>query len=85
MATGEEAEHLLGRTRLRKVAGVVRPDLYGTNLYGNRQSATTQTVVHREPEPDSSQLGRGLSPQFLPVRNSDSTEKTEKTQRRAWR
>ena len=30
MASKEEAERLLGRTRLRKVADVVRPDLYGT-------------------------------------------------------
>jgi hypothetical protein len=29
MASREEAERLLGRTRLRAVAGVVRPDLYG--------------------------------------------------------
>ena len=29
MATRAEAERLLGRTRLRKVAAVVRPDLYG--------------------------------------------------------
>lgn len=29
MATREEAERLLGRSRLRKVAPVVRPDLYG--------------------------------------------------------
>lgn len=29
MATREEAERLLGRSRLRKVATVVRPDLYG--------------------------------------------------------
>ena len=29
MATGEEAERLLGRSRLRKVGAVVRPDLYG--------------------------------------------------------
>ena len=29
MATSSEAEKLLGRTRLRKVGGVVRPDLYG--------------------------------------------------------
>jgi hypothetical protein len=29
MATREEAERLLGRSRLRKVAVVVRPDLYG--------------------------------------------------------
>lgn len=29
MATREEAERLLGRSRLRKSAAVVRPDLYG--------------------------------------------------------
>ena len=29
MATSAEAEKLLGITRLRKVAGIVRPDLYG--------------------------------------------------------
>lgn len=29
MATREEAERLLGRTRLRTVGAVVRPDLYG--------------------------------------------------------
>jgi len=75
MATREEAERLLGRTRLRKVAGVVRPDLYGTT-----QSAATQTVIYREPEPESSPLGRGLPLRFLPVRNSDSIAKT-----RTWR
>lgn len=30
MATPEQAEDLLGRTRLRKHAKVIRPDLYGT-------------------------------------------------------
>ena len=29
MATREEAERLLGRSRLRRVAAIVRPDLYG--------------------------------------------------------
>ena len=29
MATAAEAEKLLGVTRLRKVADIVRPDLYG--------------------------------------------------------
>lgn len=66
MASREEAERLLGRTRLRKVASVVRPD-----LYGGKQSAATQTVVHRAPEPDR-ELGRGLSPEYLPVRNEDT-------------
>ncbi|MGY2872813.1 type IV secretory pathway TraG/TraD family ATPase VirD4 [Marmoricola sp. URHA0025 HA25] len=38
MASREEAERLLGRTRLWKVAGVVRPD-----LYGSKQSAARPT------------------------------------------
>jgi len=80
MATREEAERLLGRTRLRKAAGVVRPDLYGAKQSAATQTTATQTVVHREPEPESSQLGRGLSPRFLPGRTSDTTEKT-----RTWR
>ena len=86
MASREEAERMLGRTRLRKVAGVVRPD-----LYGSKHSAATQQVVYRDAEPESSPLGRGLSKRFLPARNSDdlaptvnleNTTKTEKT--RTW-
>ena len=41
MASKEEAERLLGRIRLRKVADVVRPDLYGT-----RPAADPQPVPH---------------------------------------
>ncbi|MFT4010927.1 MAG: hypothetical protein QM655_12900 [Nocardioidaceae bacterium] len=66
MATREEAERLLGRTRLRKVASVVRPD-----LYGRAQSAAAQQVVYRDADDGSSALGRGLSKRFLPVRNHD--------------
>ena len=83
MASREDAERLLGRTRLRKVAGVVRPD-----LYGSKQSAAVQQVVYRDAEAgfesESSSLGRGLSKRFLPVRNSEdiapaaSVEKTPK-------
>jgi hypothetical protein len=72
MASREQAERLLGRTRLRKVADVVRPD-----LYGSKQPAATQTVLYREAEPESSPLGRDLSPRFLPARNSESTKKTQ--------
>ncbi len=36
MATRSEAEALLGRTRLRKHATVIRPDLYGPSKKGNR-------------------------------------------------
>jgi hypothetical protein len=82
MATREEAERLLGRSRLRKVAGVVRPDLYGTKQAPAAQTTATQTVVYRESEPESGPPGRGLSPRFLPGRNSDSTEQT---QQRTWR
>jgi hypothetical protein len=86
MASREEAERLLGRTRLRKVAGVVRPDLYGST-----QPAAAQQIVYRDAESESSPLGRGLSKRFLPVRNSDDidpaanaemTPSTEKT--RTW-
>ena len=72
MASREEAELLLGRTRLRKVADVVRPD-----LYGSKRHAATQTVIYREAEPESSPLGRGLPKRFLPVRNSDPIQPVE--------
>jgi len=36
MATRAEAELLLGRTRLRKHAKVIRPDLYGPSTGGGR-------------------------------------------------
>jgi hypothetical protein len=36
MASRAEAEALLGRTRLRKAAPVVRPDLYGSRSKSNR-------------------------------------------------
>jgi hypothetical protein len=34
MATSTEAEKILGLTRLRRVAGIVRPDLYGKHAAG---------------------------------------------------
>jgi len=65
MASREEAERLLGRTRLRKVADVIRPD-----LYGSKQTAATRTVAYRGAETDSSPAGRSLRPRFLPLRHS---------------
>lgn len=63
MATAAEAEKLLGVTRLRKVASLVRPDLHGTH---------TQTVTPRhhriagnEAESPSVQIGRGLPDPWL--------------------
>jgi hypothetical protein len=90
MASREEAERLLGRTRLRKVAGVVRPD-----LYGSKQSTAARQVVYRDAEPmlevGSSPLGRGLSKRLLPRGNSDgiaptvNVEKTQNTEKtRTW-
>ena len=61
MATTADAEKLLGLTRLRKVAGIVRPDLYG------KQSAAEP--VHRTADATTGllgpALGEGLSPWLL--------------------
>ncbi|MGL5823397.1 MAG: hypothetical protein ACRCYU_00810 [Nocardioides sp.] len=65
MATPAEAERLLGLTRLRKVAGIIRPDLYG------RPSAHLEPVHHTAGgtegvgEHPGLVLGRGLSPWLL--------------------
>ena len=61
MATAAEAEKLLGVTRLRKVAGIVRPDLYGKHAAAE--------PVHRTAGDATEQLGpalgQGLSPWLL--------------------
>jgi len=67
MATAAEAEKLLGVTRLRKVAGLVRPDLYGKHA-GSSGSVHSEALGRRE-EPDL-ELGRGLSPWLLERRTS---------------
>jgi hypothetical protein len=63
MATAAEAEKLLGVTRLRKVAGIVRPDLHG------KPAAATPAPVQRTAgdltDQPGKHLGRGLSP-WLP-------------------
>ncbi|SMX87316.1 hypothetical protein BSP109_02201 [Brevibacterium sp. Mu109] len=63
MATAAEAEKLLGVTRLRKVAALVRPDLHG------KPTQTVSSHHHRvaglEAEPSSVQIGRGLSTPWL--------------------
>jgi hypothetical protein len=63
MATVSEAEKLLGVTRLRRVAPVVRPDLYGKHAHA-------APPVHRRAgaggvEPAGSRIGRGLSSPWL--------------------
>lgn len=61
MATVAEAEKLLGITRLRKVAPIVRPDLYGRHAHHNadvpraRRTADTGTAV-REGTPSDQRM-----------------------------
>ena len=47
MATAAEAEKILGVTRLRKVAGIVRPDLYGK--HGTASAAPATRVLRVRP------------------------------------
>jgi len=66
MATAAEAERLLGVTRLRRVAAVVRPDLHGRHqgLRGSvhRRAGTSDAT---QTEPASRRLGRGLPSPWL--------------------
>jgi hypothetical protein len=63
MATVSEAEKLLGVTRLRRVAPVVRPDLYGKHAHaappGHRRAGSGGV------EPAGSRVGSGLSSPWL--------------------
>lgn len=73
MATVAQAERLLGLTRLRKVAPIVRPDLYGNH-------AQAAPPVHRlagsgETEPAASRISwtsRGLSSPWLRTNPNDA-------------
>jgi hypothetical protein len=70
MATPAEAEKLLGVTRLRKVAGLVRPDLYGKHAPPSpvrRTAGDTDTT--------NVELGRGLSPWLLKGRLEDTGDR----------
>lgn len=64
MASAGEAENLLGVTRLRKVAALVRPDLHSKH---GEQAAVVHRLVTRQEvgELQSSQIGRGLSSPWL--------------------
>ena len=63
MATAAEAEKVLGVTRLRKVADIVRPDLYGKHAPGT--AAPVQRTAGDLTEQTGPQLGHGLSPWLL--------------------
>jgi hypothetical protein len=70
MATAAEAEKLLGATRLRKVAGIVRPDLYGK--HANASAAPVhRTAAGDLTEQPGPQLGHGLSPWLLAGRRTE--------------
>ena len=80
MATSAEAERMLGVTRLRKVAGIVRPDLHGkhagaapaTSLgaAGGRVQRTPGDPSLDTAEQPGPQLGRGLSPWLVAGRGT---------------
>ena len=58
MATAAEAEDLLGVTRLRSLAGIVRPDLYGRHVI---DPGTVRTGAGATGE-STPAMGHGLSP-----------------------
>ena len=76
MATSAEVERMLGVTRLRKVAGIVRPDLHGkhagaapaTSLgaAGGRVQRTPGDTSFDAAEHPGPQLGRGFGHQRSP-------------------
>ncbi|WP_370195145.1 hypothetical protein [Nocardioides sp.] len=68
MATAAEAEKLLGVTRLRKVAGIVRPDIYGK--HGAAAAAPMQRTPGDHTEQPGPQLGHGLRPRLLDGRRT---------------
>jgi len=61
MATSTDAEKFLGLTRLRKVAGIVRPDLYGKQP-AEEPAHRTADATNGLPVPA---LGQGHSPWLL--------------------
>jgi hypothetical protein len=69
MASRAEAEQLLGRTRLRKVASVVRPDIYG-NTGGTGEAGAGSALAGRDADPTCGALGSGPLMPALPARTS---------------
>lgn len=64
MASAGEAENLLGVTRLRKVAALVRPDLH--SKHGEQVAVVHRLDDYQEiGELQASQIGRGLSSPWL--------------------
>ena len=76
MATSGEAERMLGLTRLRKVAGIVRPDLHGKHaspaptISLDGSAGRVQGTPGDTAEQPGPQLGRGLSPWLVAGRGT---------------
>lgn len=69
MASPAEAEKILGVTRLRRVADIVRPDLYGKHAAAPEPMHRTAGDATEQPGPS---LGGGLSPWLLDRRVTKS-------------
>jgi hypothetical protein len=69
MASAVEAEKLLGVTRLRKVADIVRPDLYGN--HATPTAAPVERTAGDLTEQAGPQLGGGLSLWLLDGRRTN--------------
>lgn len=80
MATAAEAERILGVTRLRKAAGILRPDLHGKHAHpaptpsldrpaGRVQRAPSDPSLGAAEQPGP-QVGRGLSPWLVAGRGT---------------
>lgn len=68
MATSAEAERMLGVTRLRKVAGIVRPDLHDNHAAA--PAAPVEGTAGDLTEQPGPQLGHGLNPWLLDGRRT---------------
>ena len=67
MATVSEAEKLLGVTRLRKVAPIVRPDLYGGHADPGPAAHGAAGLGEQigDPDPLGDRIGRGMRDPWL--------------------
>lgn len=85
MATAAEAERLLGATRLRKVAPLVRPDLHGKHANPKDPHPSGRRSRRRASDPGETgeapgpELGRGMSPWLLEGRTRNTSTTTTTT------
>ncbi len=79
MATVAGAEKLLGVTRLRKVAPIVRPDLYGKHAEPVSAVHRTADVGEQIGDPDrpGSRIGRGIKNPWLRTDRASRARRTK--------